>query len=84
MSANSTSPPTPQVSGADLLVQCLVRHGVEVVFAYPGVGNLLYQAVRTFDYFVIYGVVFIVIVAIGLATLVLDLMLPVLDPRINY
>ncbi|MBV9359586.1 MAG: ABC transporter permease [Chloroflexi bacterium] len=57
---------------------------VEVVFAYPGVGNLLYQAVRTFDYFVIYGVVFIVIVAIGLATLVLDLMLPVLDPRINY
>jgi peptide/nickel transport system permease protein len=57
---------------------------VEVVFAYPGVGNLLYQAVRTFDYFVIYGVVFIVIVAIGLATFVLDLMLPVLDPRINY
>ena len=57
---------------------------VEVVFAYPGVGNLLYQAVRTFDYFVIYGVVFIVIVAIGLATLILDLMLPVLDPRITY
>jgi peptide/nickel transport system permease protein len=57
---------------------------VEVVFAYPGVGNLLYQAVRTFDYFVIYGVVFIVIVAIGLATLILDLMLPMLDPRINY
>lgn len=57
---------------------------VEVVFAYPGVGNLLYQAVRTFDYFVIYGIVFIVIVAIGIATLVLDLLLPVLDPRISY
>ncbi|MBV9170257.1 MAG: ABC transporter permease [Chloroflexi bacterium] len=57
---------------------------VEVVFAYPGVGNLLYQAIRTFDYFVIYGVVFIVIVAIGLATFFLDLTLPVLDPRINY
>ncbi len=57
---------------------------VEVVFAYPGVGNLLYQAIRTFDYFVIYGIVFIVIVAIGVATLVLDLLLPVLDPRISY
>lgn len=57
---------------------------VEVVFAYPGVGNLLYQAIRTFDYFVIYGIVFIVIVAIGVATLVLDLLLPVLDPRITY
>lgn len=57
---------------------------VEVVFAYPGVGNLLYQAIRTFDYFVIYGVVFIVIVAIGLATLILDLLLPTLDPRITY
>ena len=22
--------------GSDILVQCLVRHGVEVVFAYPG------------------------------------------------
>ena len=57
---------------------------VEVVFAYPGVGNLLYQAIRTFDYFVIYGVVFIVIVAIGIATLALDLLIPVLDPRVTY
>jgi len=57
---------------------------VEVVFAYPGVGNLLYQAIRTFDYFVIYGIVFMVIVAIGLATLILDLLLPALDPRIAY
>src|SRR6516165_2768196 len=45
MSANSTSPPTPQVSGADLLVQCLVRHGVEVVFAYPGGASMpIHQA----------------------------------------
>ena len=24
------------MSGADILVECLIRHGVEVVFAYPG------------------------------------------------
>ncbi len=57
---------------------------VEVVFGYPGVGNLLYQAIRTFDYFIIYGAVFMVIVAIGLATLILDLTYPLLDPRITY
>lgn len=76
----------PQITALALSMGRVVSGAllVEVVFAYPGVGNLLYQAVRTFDYFVIYGVVFIVIVAIGLATLVLDLMLPVLDPRINY
>ena len=32
----------------------------------------------------IYGVAFMVIVAIGLATLLLDLLLPALDPRITY
>jgi peptide/nickel transport system permease protein len=57
---------------------------VEVVFSYPGVGNLLYQSIRTFDYTVIYGITFMVIVAIGVATLILDLMLPILDPRITY
>jgi peptide/nickel transport system permease protein len=57
---------------------------VEVVFGYPGVGTLLFQAIRTFDYFVIYGVSFMVVVTLGLATLLLDLLLPRLDPRITY
>ncbi len=57
---------------------------VEVVFGYPGVGSLLYQSIRTFDYTVIYGLTFLVIVAIGIATLILDLLLPKLDPRITY
>lgn len=57
---------------------------VEVVFGYPGVGTVLYQAIRTFDYFVIYGVVILLILAIGLVTLFLDLIYPLLDPRITY
>lgn len=33
------------LSGADILVQCLVRHGVDVVFAYPGGASMpLHQA----------------------------------------
>lgn len=76
----------PQITSLALSMGRVVSGAVlvEVVFAYPGVGNLLYQAIRTFDYFVIYGVVFMVIVAIGLATLILDLVLPILDPRISY
>ena len=57
---------------------------VEVVFGYPGVGTVLYRAIQTFDYFVIYGVVFILILSIGLATLAIDLLYPLLDPRIVY
>ena len=57
---------------------------VEVVFGYPGVGTILYQAIRTFDYFVIYGVVIMIIISIGLVTFVVDVLYPVLDPRISY
>jgi peptide/nickel transport system permease protein len=55
---------------------------VEIVFGYPGMGNLLFQAIAASDYFVIYGVVFMTVLAITLATLVIDLVYPWLDPRI--
>ncbi|MGH2459724.1 MAG: ABC transporter permease [Chloroflexota bacterium] len=57
---------------------------VEVVFQYPGIGTLLYVAIRASDYFLVQGIVFIIIVSIGLATLVIDLLYPLLDPRITY
>lgn len=76
----------PQTTSLALSLGFIVSGAVlvEVVFGYPGVGTVLYQAIRTFDYFVIYGVVIILIFAIGLATLVLDLIYPLLDPRISY
>jgi acetolactate synthase-1/2/3 large subunit len=41
-------PPTP-LSGADILVQCLLNHGVEVVFAYPGGASMpIHQALTRF------------------------------------
>ena len=57
---------------------------VETVFGYPGIGSLLASSIRAFDYFTIYGIVFMVILGIGLATLFLDLIYPLLDPRITY
>jgi peptide/nickel transport system permease protein len=57
---------------------------VEIVFAYPGLGTVLYRAIREYDYFLIQGVTFMVIVSIALATLILDMIYPLLDPRITY
>lgn len=57
---------------------------VEVIFSYPGIGKTLYSAIRGSDYFLVQGIVFMLILAIGLATLILDLIYPLLDPRINY
>ena len=57
---------------------------VEVIFGYPGIGALLFQAIQENDYFLIQGIVFTVIVALGLATFVLDVVYPWLDPRISY
>ena len=57
---------------------------VEVIFGYPGIGTVLYNAIRQSDYFLIQGIVFGVIVSLGFATFVLDLIYPLLDPRITY
>jgi peptide/nickel transport system permease protein len=57
---------------------------VEVVFAYPGIGTVLFHAIRQADWFVIQGVIFALVVTIGLATLIIDLIYPILDPRITF
>lgn len=56
---------------------------VEVVFAYPGIGQLLFQAIQGSDFFLIYGIVFIIILSIGVATTFIDFIYPLLDPRIR-
>jgi acetolactate synthase-1/2/3 large subunit len=39
----------PQQTGADVLVECLARHGVEVIFAYPGGASMpIHQALTRY------------------------------------
>jgi peptide/nickel transport system permease protein len=75
----------PQVTALGLSLGQIVSGGVlvEQVFAYPGVGRLLIASIRNSDYNLLGGVVFIIIVGVSLATLILDLVYPLLDPRIN-
>ena len=57
---------------------------VELVFGYPGIGSLLRHAILVKDYFLLQGVIFTIILAVAVTMLVLDLALPLLDPRITY
>ena len=76
----------PQVTALALALGQIVSGAVlvEVIFGYPGIGTMLYQAIRGSDYYLVQGIVFIVIVSIGLATFILDIIYPLLDPRITY
>lgn len=57
---------------------------VEIIFGYPGVGNLLFTAIANNDYFVIQGISLFIILSIGIVLLALDLVYPLIDPRIKY
>ena len=76
----------PQVTALALALGQILSGAVlvEVIFGYPGIGTMLYQAIRGSDYYLVQGIVFVVIVSIGLATFVLDIIYPLLDPRITY
>jgi peptide/nickel transport system permease protein len=75
----------PQMTKLALTLGHLVSGAilVEVIFSYPGIGFRLYQAIQTKDYFVIQGIVLILSVSLALATFILDLIYPLIDPRIT-
>jgi peptide/nickel transport system permease protein len=76
----------PQATGLALALGQILSGAVlvEAIFGYPGIGALLFQAIEENDFFLIQGIVFTVIVALGFATFVLDVIYPLLDPRISY
>ncbi|WP_026784773.1 ABC transporter permease [Pleomorphomonas koreensis] len=56
---------------------------VEVAFNYPGIGYVLYNALRSSDYFLIQGVAFFLVLTVAVAVLLLELAYPLIDPRIE-
>lgn len=75
----------PQVTGLALAIGTMVggQALVEVVFSYPGMGSLIYRAIREQDYPVIQGTSFILILTTALSVLIIDLVYPLIDPRIR-
>jgi peptide/nickel transport system permease protein len=56
----------------------------ENFFNYAGIGQRLGAAIGQFDYFVIYGICLIMVISIAVATFIMDMIYPLLDPRITY
>ncbi|WP_293859545.1 ABC transporter permease [uncultured Alsobacter sp.] len=75
----------PQLTHLALTLSHIVSGAilVEVIFAYPGIGYRLYQAIQAKDYFVIQGIVLLLSISIAVTMLVMDLIYPLIDPRIG-
>ncbi|OKI65571.1 hypothetical protein A6A27_24680 [Micromonospora sp. CB01531] len=56
---------------------------VETVFAWPGVGQVLMQAVSTRDFAVVQAGLLVVAIMFVVVNLAVDLLYPVLDPRVR-
>jgi peptide/nickel transport system permease protein len=76
----------PQITALALLIGQIFSGALitEIVFSYPGLGTLLYNAILTGDYNLIMGITVFSILAITTAILVIDLVYPLFDPRIRF
>jgi len=55
----------------------------EVLFSYPGIGTLTFNAIIQSDYNLMMGTISLSVVAVAFAAYVIDLLYPFLDPRIR-
>ena len=75
----------PQVTGLAMSLGAIFNGAIitEVVFGYPGIGTLLVDAVHAGDYSLVLGITSVSIVAVSTAVLLIDLLYPLLDPRVR-
>ena len=75
----------PQVTGLGLSLGMIFGGALitEQVFSYPGIGYLLYTAIGMADYNLIMGITLMSIVGVAFSVLVIDLLYPLLDPRVR-
>ena len=75
----------PQVTGLAMSLGAIFNGAIitEQVFGYPGIGTLLVGAVHAGDYSLVLGVTAVSIVGVSAAVLLIDLLYPLLDPRVK-
>lgn len=73
----------PQVSGFSLSLGFVVGGTLvmEMVFSYPGIGYVLFQAVQAKDYPLMQGVFLVITFSVLVANILADVVYAVLDPR---
>lgn len=73
----------PQLTGLALDLGVIVAGALatEIVFAYPGIGYLILQAIQNQDYFLIQGCFLFIIIGVLLANFAIDIAIILVDPR---
>jgi peptide/nickel transport system permease protein len=56
---------------------------IEIVFGWPGLGLLLYNAVNNLDYPMVFGCFYVIIMIIVIGNFLIDILYGFLDPRIR-
>jgi peptide/nickel transport system permease protein len=76
----------PQATGLAISMGHIVSGAIitEVLFAYPGLGWLIFNSITKFDFPTIQGSVLLIIVSVTVANFVIDISYPLIDPRIRY
>lgn len=76
----------PQVTGLAISLGHIVSGAIitEVLFAYPGLGWLIFNSITRFDFPTIQGGVLLIIISVAVANFVIDISYPLVDPRIRY
>jgi peptide/nickel transport system permease protein len=76
----------PQVTGLAVSLGRIVSGALitEVIFAYPGIGSLTTEAITTLDYPLIQGTVLLIVVAVATANFAIEMIYPLIDPRIRH
>jgi peptide/nickel transport system permease protein len=76
----------PQATGLAISLGHIVGGALitEVIFAYPGVGYRIYNAINSLDYPLIQGGVLLIILSVAAANFLIDILYPLIDPRIRY
>ena len=75
----------PQLTGLAMSLGGIFNGAVitEKVFGYPGMGTLLVDAVYAADYGLVLGVTTVSILGVSLGVLIIDLLYPLIDPRVQ-
>jgi peptide/nickel transport system permease protein len=76
----------PQVTGFALALGSVVTSGiiVEGLYGLPGLGSILQDAIKSNDFPVIYGIVLFITIAVASLMVFVELLYPLLDPRIRH
>ena len=76
--------PVVTLAGMNLVVMISGAVAVEIVFAWPGLGQLMYQGAAYRDFNIVQAVVLFISVMMVLVNLLVDILYAYLDPRIRY